>query len=509
MPTTLEHIQYGFDRDGRRTWQKRPLTTMQDQSYQYDALSQVSGAACGSLNINLTEISGTPSLEEDWNYDPTGNWRGYHTAANGAVTLEQQRVHDRGNRLTQIEVNPHNMILDRVGRMRQAAPDASGDWNGRLEMKWDAWSRITQVKNNDEVVGNYTYDGTHRRVTRVVDEETLHSYYNDAWRPVEERKDSETTAALSYLWGARHRDDLVRRDRAVGGTTLNEKRYILMDYFNPAAITDEEGEVTERYAFSAFGVRTILNPDYTVRSSSECAMEFGFQGQFLDMESGLMNYGYRYYSAFLGRWMCKDPIGIKGGLNIYVNANNAPVNVVDYLGLGTEWGLGIAFGAGFHAPFASGALLGAGIDVSMTELFVFSALFEGTCKVCVSITVTIRVGPGVGFHAGVGGAAAWSNSGLDGFSITGGAGGWVAGGPDGGTAGIEFNDKGGGAGGIRGEAGFGGAIGLQFSLSCTGCATYFEAYGAQRILATWRAAQCAEKKARELVGMLYGMLNIF
>jgi RHS repeat-associated protein len=138
---------------------------------------------------------------------------------------------------------------------------------------------------------------------------------------------------MSYLWGSRHRDDLVRRDRAVGGSTLNETRYILMDYFNPSAITDEAGVVKERYAFSAFGVRTILNADYTVRSSSESAMEFGFQGQFLDTESGLMNYGYRYYAPYLGRWTCKDPIDNIS--NLYASSDNHPTNEVDHLGAET------------------------------------------------------------------------------------------------------------------------------------------------------------------------------
>lgn len=343
MSTTLEQFQYGFDRDSRRTWQKRSLSDTQDQHYSYDSLSQVSAAARGSLNLNMTAIGGRPASAESWDYDPTGNWRGYHTAANGVSTLDQHRVHDRGNRLTQIEDNPHNMILDRVGRMRQMVPDAEGDWDGKLELTWDAWSRITSVMNNGTVVGDYAYDGQHRRTTRQVGSDTLHSYYNDEWRPVEERKDSETTASMSYLWGARHRDDLVRRDRATSGTSLNESRYVLMDYFNPAAITDESGTVKERYAFSAFGLRTILNPDYTLRGSSECAMEFDFQGQFLDAESGLLNYGYRYYSPQLGRWTCKDPIEQQGGINIYAYAGNNSVNLVDYLGLYDEPGPGDQF----------------------------------------------------------------------------------------------------------------------------------------------------------------------
>jgi len=105
-----------------------------------------------------------------------------------------------------------------------------------------------------------------------------------------------------------------------------------MDYFNPAALTDEAGEVMERYAYSAFGVRTVLNVDFSVRSASECGMEFAFQGQFLDVESGLMNYGYRYYSPRLGRWACKDPIEEAGEINLYRMAGNRVINQVDYLG---------------------------------------------------------------------------------------------------------------------------------------------------------------------------------
>ncbi|MCX6854903.1 MAG: RHS repeat-associated core domain-containing protein [Verrucomicrobia bacterium] len=298
-----------------------------------DSLSQVSAASRGSLNLNATVISGIPAAEETWGYDPTGNWLRYQQAQNGTETLDQSRVHDRGNRLTQIEDNPNVMILDRAGRMRQLSPDASGDWNGKLDLTWDAWSRITQVRNNGILVGTYQYDGLYRRITRVVGGVTLHSYYNDEWRPLEERKNSETTPTMSYLWGARHRDDLARLDRAVSGTALNETRYILMDYFNASAISDGAGDVKERYAYSTFGVRTILNPDYTSRTTSESAMDFGFQGQFLDVESGLVNYGYRYYVPALGRWTCKDPIGEKGGSNLYGMLRNNTINKTDLLGL--------------------------------------------------------------------------------------------------------------------------------------------------------------------------------
>jgi RHS repeat-associated protein len=109
----------------------------------------------------------------------------------------------------------------------------------------------------------------------------------------------------------------VRRDRATETPgDLDEKRYVLMDYFSPAALADENGTVTERYAFSAFGVRQILSPAFTERIESECAWEFAFQGQFEDAETGWLDYGYRYYIPRLGRWPTKDPLAEEGGFNL-------------------------------------------------------------------------------------------------------------------------------------------------------------------------------------------------
>jgi len=337
MSTTLEQLQYGFDRDSRRVWRQRVTTQGWDNAYVYDSLSQVIGDDRGDLNLAQNAIAGIPSNGARWQYDETGNWHGYETLAEGATALSQSRTHDKGNRLMEVS-EAAAMRTDRAGRMLETVPGPAGDWSKGYQITWDAWSRIVGVAGVDgETVtplATYGYDGLTRRITRYIDNEdaTLHSYYNDEWHPVEERKDSETTASASYLWGSRHRDDLVRRDRAVVGTTLNETRYILMDYFSPASITDEEGDVTERYQFSAFGLRTILNPDFTVRSDSECAMEFGFQGQFEDIETGWLNYGYRYYLPALGRWSCKDPIEESGGFNLYAFVTNDGVNAVDYLG---------------------------------------------------------------------------------------------------------------------------------------------------------------------------------
>ncbi len=52
-----------------------------------------------------------------------------------------------------------------------------------------------------------------------------------------------------------------------------------------------------------------------------------------DPETGLSDFGMRYYSVTLGRWINRDPICELGGANVYAYVANNPINRVDYLGM--------------------------------------------------------------------------------------------------------------------------------------------------------------------------------
>jgi RHS repeat-associated protein len=58
-----------------------------------------------------------------------------------------------------------------------------------------------------------------------------------------------------------------------------------------------------------------------------------FSSKYTDAETGLCYYGYRYYSPELGRWLGRDPIGERGGLNLYGMVGNDGVGRWDVLGL--------------------------------------------------------------------------------------------------------------------------------------------------------------------------------
>jgi len=332
--TSLERVQYGFDRNSRRTWRRRVGVQDWDRGYRYDVLGQVTAEDRGDLNLAQTAIAGIPEAGTRWGYDATGN---IGTAEQrwpvGTPPTGPIRLYDKGNRLTSVFLSAA-VTTDRAGRVT-SAPPLGTDWSAFHTMVWDAWGRIVEVRMNAATpIAYYAYDGLHRRIQRNVSGGPWYIFYNDAWKPIEERRHSHPTlAAMQYFWGARHRDELIRRDRApTAGGGLTETRYVLMDYFSPLAITNAAA-VVERYTFGAFGERTILNASNVVISASTVAWEFGFQGQFLDTESGFYNYGYRYYSPPLGRFLSKDPIMEAGGLNLYRMAGNEAVNAVDYLGL--------------------------------------------------------------------------------------------------------------------------------------------------------------------------------
>ena len=58
-------------------------------------------------------------------------------------------------------------------------------------------------------------------------------------------------------------------------------------------------------------------------------MPFRFSTKYSDSETGLYYYGHRYYDTITGRWLNRDPIGERGGTNLYALVANRPTTAVD------------------------------------------------------------------------------------------------------------------------------------------------------------------------------------
>ncbi len=74
----------------------------------------------------------------------------------------------------------------------------------------------------------------------------------------------------------------------------------------------------------------------TVDPASTVGNNLRFAGQYNDAETGLHYNWHRYYDPITGRYLTPDPIGLDGGINLYVYAGNNPLRFVDPEGLLVE-----------------------------------------------------------------------------------------------------------------------------------------------------------------------------
>ena len=87
-----------------------------------------------------------------------------------------------------------------------------------------------------------------------------------------------------------------------------------------------DGDVVWTATYGAFG-------NATVDPASTVASNLRFPGQYFDEEAGIHYNRARYYNPKSGRFISKDPIGVKGGINLFVYVNNDPISKIDPFGL--------------------------------------------------------------------------------------------------------------------------------------------------------------------------------
>jgi len=328
----LERVDYGFTAASNRQWRQNLVAAGgQDEYYTYDGLYQVAELNRGTLNSGKTAISGTPAWTEDFTYDPIGNWQNYLTKVSGVTDLDQSRTHNTANETVEIDGSTDTIAHDLAGNMVRVPQVA--DWSSTNELTWDAWNRLVEVVDGETTVAQYRYDGITRRISKEADA-TRHYYYSAQWQIIEERVDDGTDAERQFIWGQRYLDDLVLRDRDVDADgSLDERLYVLSDYFNPTAIADEDGTVLERYGYNAFGLSRVMDADFEPRGSSDYDWETRYGAYRYDSETGFYQIRYRYLHPTLGRWLSRDPVGYRGGWNLLSYVFNRVTAQIDAYGL--------------------------------------------------------------------------------------------------------------------------------------------------------------------------------
>lgn len=268
----------------------------------------------------------------------------------------------------------HVAIRDRAGNMGYAttdlyAPAAGGttssssyqydaagcmtNLNG-ASIGWDERYRLTNVDGASSSI-EYEYDVLNRKTARI--EGTDAEYYIYDGNQIVADVDASGNLLRTYVWGSGIDNLLAFTDH----TTTNTY-YPIKDHQNTViALADDSGSVVESYEYDAYGSTKVFDATGIELSESAVGNRYCFQGREIDWDTGLYYFRARWYNPDTGRWLSKDPIGLAGGLNLYVFVDNNPVNLTDPMGLEGAGGFSPDIGttvAGFGAAAWRGAVVG-------------------------------------------------------------------------------------------------------------------------------------------------------
>ena len=92
---------------------------------------------------------------------------------------------------------------------------------------------------------------------------------------------------------------------------------------NVCEVFGSDGYIKTTYSYSPFG---------NVSSIGNFEQNFQWSSEFYDPELGLVYYNYRHYSPTTARWLSRDPIEERCGLNLYMFCGNSGIIKFDSLG---------------------------------------------------------------------------------------------------------------------------------------------------------------------------------
>ena len=335
----VDRIKYSYDRASNRIWRQNPVAAAAgaqfDEFYSNDGLQRLKDMKRGTLNGTNTAIT-SPTFEQCWTLDPSGNWRSFNEAASGtAWTLNQTRTANTVNEITGITnstgVAWANPAYDPAGNMTTIPQLANSSASSNAT--YDAWNRLVSITDagTGQTVQQNQYDARNFRTIRITPSisETRHFYYTAGWQCLEERVGTATTPDRQFLWGARYIDDLILRDR------VSERLYAMQDAnWNVTSIGNNSGTIQERYSYTPYGIPSFLTNSFVPHSTSSFAMETLYCGYRYDEAIALYCVRFRYFHPSLGNWVQRDPIGRKGsGANLYAYVGNHPTRYSDHFGL--------------------------------------------------------------------------------------------------------------------------------------------------------------------------------
>ncbi|MCF7674420.1 MAG: hypothetical protein K9M97_03695, partial [Akkermansiaceae bacterium] len=313
-----------------------------NSSWGHDSLGQVTSAA----------NSGDTTFNRAYQFDTIGNRveaRDGVTSTTGTPNYSS----DARNQYLSVPFVPAGPSYDDDGNMTSGPLKVGADILPAA-LVWDAENRpiqITLTSTTTKTVIN-RFDPLGRLISRTegtdpeTDPTTIYLY--DGWNRIAEYTVTTDTAnppvtsytlARTYLWGldlsgalqgAGGVGGLLAVRIHTGGTGVEGFYYPTYDgNGNISEYLKPDGTVAAHFEYDPFG-NTVVPSEASTGLAANFAYRFSTKP--LDLTTGLYYYGYRWLDPLTGRWPSRDPIGERGGVNLYGFVANDGVSKFDILG---------------------------------------------------------------------------------------------------------------------------------------------------------------------------------
>ena len=301
------------------------ITSSPTHHYQYDDV----GNRTSVLDLGVTKSYGANSVNAYTSisgfaapvHDANGNMNSGPLGVVGAATSALTYGKENNNLLAASGTQATNFVYDAMGRLVQLSYTVNSVTKTEI-LTWAGWTLMTR-----EIFSGNAVSETHRYT----------------WG----------TDLSGTMEGAGGVGGLLAIERNVAGSNTWDIRYTHADANgNIIALTNSSGAVSARYRYDAFG--KVLSATDVDASGWVNHNIHGFSSKPTFGGTGLLYYGYRWYSPSLGRWINRDPIEERGGLNLYGFVGSDGVGKWDVLGLagyGNRYGLPEAFWNWYHRQY--------------------------------------------------------------------------------------------------------------------------------------------------------------
>jgi RHS repeat-associated protein len=269
-------------------------------------------------------------------------------AANGSTAVYATNVVQvvNGGVTTATEVVT---FVPEAPEVREYDADGNLTRDGRWVYTWTAENRLRKMETRDDLpagVPNLTlefkYDHLGRRIQKVVkvdDTTVLDRRYAWMGRQLLWEVNSAGSVVKGYEWGP-DLSQTMEGAGTVGGLLRVTDHGGAWESWLAFPCYDGNGNVMglagyatgnilAQYEYDPYGRLIRITGDPALAAANP----FRFSTKFQDEETGLSEYGYRYYDPESGRWLNRDPIGESGGNNLYGFARNDAIGRIDALGL--------------------------------------------------------------------------------------------------------------------------------------------------------------------------------